>query len=114
MSQWYKDNFHKENYEKYVMLLGRNKEKPPIKGMVDNKPTESSLGVTVDDNLYQKVHISDICKKNLDVLSSMRNMLPTQAKLQLYKSAILANLTCHTVWYFRGAPHARKLEGIQE
>lgn len=63
MSQWYKDNFLKGNYEKYVMLLGRNKEKPPIKGMVDNKPTESSLGVTVDDNLYQKVHISDICKK---------------------------------------------------
>ena len=83
--------------------------------MVDNKPTKSSLGVTVDDNLYHKVHISDICKNNLDVLSSMRNMLPTQAKLQLYKSAILANLTyCHTVWYFCGAPHSRKLEGIQE
>ena len=97
------------------MLFGRNKEKPPIKGMVNNKPTESSLGVTVDDNLNYKVHISDICKKNLDVLSSMRNMLPMQAKLQLYKSAILANLTyCHTVWYFCGAPHARKLEGIQE
>ena len=45
----------------------------------------------------------------------MRNVLPLQAKLQLYKSAILGNLTyCHTVWYFCGAPHARKLEGIQE
>ena len=47
------------------MLFGRNKEKPPIKGMVNNKPTESSLGVTVDDNLKYKVHVSDICKKKI-------------------------------------------------
>ena len=41
------------------MLLGRNKEKPSINVMVDNKPTESSpgmklLGVTLDDNLITK------------------------------------------------------------
>ena len=66
ISQWYKDNFLKGNYEKYkVMLLGRNKEKPSINVMVDGKPIESSpclklLGVTLDDNLIFNVHISDI------------------------------------------------------
>ena len=51
------------------MLFGRNKEKSPIKGMVNNKPTESSLGVTVDDNLNYKVHVSDICKKKIWMFS---------------------------------------------
>ena len=61
------------------------------------------LGVTLDDNLNYKAHISDICRKTskkIGVLGRMRNMLPMQAKLQLYKSAILPNLTCHTVWHF--------------
>lgn len=40
-----------------------------IKGMVNNKPTESSLGVTVDDNLNYKVHVSDICKKKIWMFS---------------------------------------------
>ena len=42
MSQWYKENFLKGNYEKYnVMLLRRNKEKPSI-NVTDNKHIESS------------------------------------------------------------------------
>ena len=66
MSQWYKENFLKGNYEKYnVILLCRNKEKPSINVMIDNKHIESSpglklLGVTLDDNLNYKAHISDI------------------------------------------------------
>jgi hypothetical protein len=37
------------------------------------------------------------------------------AKLQLYKAAILAYLTyCHLTWYFCKASDTRKLERIQE
>ena len=39
--------------------------------MVDDKPIESSpglklLGVTLDDNLNYKVHMSGICKKTIN------------------------------------------------
>ena len=42
-------------------------------------------------------------------------MIATEAKLQLYKAAILPNLTyCHTVWHFCKASDNRKLERVQE
>ena len=42
-------------------------------------------------------------------------MIPEKAKLTLYKSVILANLTyCHTVGHFCKASDAPKLERIQE
>ena len=42
-------------------------------------------------------------------------MIPTEAKLQLYKDAILPNLTYfHTVWRFCKAPDTTKLERVQE
>ena len=42
-------------------------------------------------------------------------MIPREAKLQLYKPAILPNLTyCHIVWHFCKASDARKLERVQE
>ena len=76
------------------------------------------LGVTLDDELSFSAHISDICKKaskKVGVLVRLRNMIPREAKLQLYKSAILPNLTyCHIVWHFCKASDARKLERVQE
>ena len=42
-------------------------------------------------------------------------MILREAKFQLYKSAILPNLTyCHLVWHFCKASDARKLERVQE
>jgi len=42
-------------------------------------------------------------------------MIPTETKPQLYKAAILPNLTyCHTVWHFCKASDIRKLERVQE
>ena len=49
--------------------------------------------------------------KKFGVLVCLRKMIHTQAKLQLYKSAILPNLMyCDTVWHFCKASDARKLE----
>ena len=63
-------------------------------------------------------HISKICKKaskKVGVLVRLRIMIPREAKLQLYKSAILPNLTyCHLVWHFCKASDARKLERVQK
>ena len=53
--------------------------------------------------------------KKVGVLVRLRNMIPREAKLQLYKSAILPNLTyCHIVRHFCKASDARKLERVQE
>ena len=53
--------------------------------------------------------------RKLVFLVHLRNMIPREAKLQLYKSAILPNLTyCHIVWHFCKASDARKLERVQE
>ena len=103
LSKWYKDNFLKGNYDKYnLMLLGRknkNEDSPSINVKIDEQVIKSSpdlklLGVTLDDELSFSTHISDICKmasKKVGVLVRLRNMIPREAKLQLYKSAILAN-----------------------
>ena len=56
-----------------------------------------------------------MASKKVGVLVRLRNMIPREAKLQLYKSAILPNLTyCHIVWHFCKASDARKLERVQE
>ena len=108
ISKWYKDNFLKGNYDKYnLMLLGRknkNEDSQSINVKIDEQVIKSSpdlklLGLTLDDELSFSTHISDICKKaskKVGVLVRLRNMIPREAKLQLYKSAILPNLNIVT------------------
>ena len=77
---------------------------------IKSSPDLKLLGVTLDDELSFSTHISDICKmasKKVGVLVRLRNMIPREAKLQLYKSAILPNLTyCHIAWHFCKASDA--------
>ena len=105
------------------MLLSREKGDACIKLTIDGESIKSSsdlklLGVTIDDKLNFSIHISNVCNKatkKVSVLVRMRNMIPFQAKLQLYKSIILSNLTyCHVVWHFCSASDNRKLERVQE
>ena len=45
----------------------------------------------------------------------LRNLIPNEAKLHLYKAAILPHLTyCHLVWHFCRASDTRRLERVQE
>ena len=45
----------------------------------------------------------------------LRNLIPIEAKLQLYKAAALPHLTyCHLVWHFCRASDSRKFERLQE
>ena len=45
----------------------------------------------------------------------LRNLIPTEAKLHLFKSAILPHLTyCHLVWHFCRASDTHRLERVQE
>ena len=78
----------------------------------------SLLGVTIDNKLNFNHHINNVCKKasqRIGVLMRLKNLIPTEAKLQLYKAAILPHLTyCHLTWHFCKASDRRKLERIQE
>ena len=74
--------------------------------------------MTIDDKLNFMSHVSNVCKKasrQVRIISRLRNMIPTKAKLQIYKSAILPHLTyCQTVWHFCCSSDSRKVERVQE
>ena len=76
------------------------------------------LGVTIDCGLNFNLHISNVCKKasqRIGVIMRLRNLIPTEAKLHLFKAAILPHLTyCHLVWHFCRASDTRRLERVQE
>ena len=76
------------------------------------------LGVTIDCGLNFNLHISNVCKKasqRIGVIMRLRNLIPTEAKLHLFKAAILPHLTyCHLVWHFCRASETRRLERVQE
>ena len=54
------------------------------------------LGVTIDGGLNFDMHTSNVCKKasqKIVVIMRLRNLIPTEAKLHLYKVAIILHLT---------------------
>ena len=71
-----------------------------------------------DEHLVFTKHISELCKKasqRVGVLARLRNLIPTDAKLLLYKAFIMPYLTnCHLIWHFCRVSDSRKVERIQE
>ena len=62
--------------------------------------------------------MSNVCKKasqRIGAILTLRNLIPTEAKLHLYKAAILPHLTyCHLLRHFCRALHPRRLERVLE
>ena len=119
ISRWYTDNFLMRNHDKYnTMLIGRkNNDEQSISVDIDGEnitsvPALKLLGVTISP------HISAIRKKasrKVNALVRLKRMIPTEAKLQFFKSAILPDLSyCHIVWHFCKPSETRKLENVQE
>ena len=63
-------------------------------------------------------HVSFVCGKvsrRVGVISRIGKLIPTTAKLQTAKSAILPHLTyCQLIWHFCRASDTKKLETFQE
>ena len=59
-------------------------------------------------------HNGSVCKKasqQIGVLRRLRMLIPTHAKVQLHKAAILPHLTyCSTIWHFCRASDKRKVK----
>ena len=76
------------------------------------------LGVYIDENLNFAGHISELCtiaSQKVGMLVRLRNLIPCNAKLMLYKTSILPYLThCHLVWKSCKSSDNRKIERIQE
>ena len=76
------------------------------------------LGIYINENLNFTGHISNLCTKacrNVGLLVHVCNLLPCNAKLTLYKIAILPHLTyCHLVCNFCKSSKSRKIVQVQE
>ena len=119
-------NLLQGNLKKYQLMNIRNKsvdygDKTSItingKDIMESDNLEL-LGVTIDGGLNFNLHISNVCKKasqRIGVIMRLRNLIPTEAKLHLFKAAILPHLTyCHLVWHFCRALDTCGLERVQE
>ena len=124
VSKWYEDNMLKGNYSKYKTMAMQNKGEitNPIMSIqgIEIESTEklNFLGVTIDSELNFNHHINNVCKKGsqrIGVLMRLKNLIPTEAKLQLFRAAISPHFTyCHLTWHFCKANDTRKLERVQE
>ena len=76
--------------------------------------------IHLDSELNFSEHISWVCKKATQGIGVsvrlLKKLIPTYAKLQLHKAAILPHLTyCSTtIWHFCRASDQRKLERVKE
>ena len=65
------------------------------------------LGVNLDEKLHFSLHTRDVCNtvsKQVGILNRLKNLIPSCAKLQLYKSARIPHLIyCQLVWHFSRA-----------
>ena len=110
MSKWYQDNLLKVNCDKYqAIVFGNPREERNVDlDICDEKVQQTQsikiLGVNLDENLNFGDHIRGMCKNvggMIGILRRPKNLIPVNAKLLLYKSAILPHVTrCHLVWHF--------------
>ena len=110
ISKWYKSNLLKGNYEKYqTMCIGPKDKTKDLEITMSNVKIKCSsdlrlLALTIDQNLDVSKHVGELCKRagrKVGMITRQCNLLPTWAKLIIYKCPILPQLTnCHTVWNF--------------
>ena len=89
-SKWYEDNMLKGNYSKYkTMAMQNNGEITNLSMSIQGSEIESTeklslLGVTIDNKLNFNHHINNVCR--IGVLMRLKNLIPTEAKLQFYRT----------------------------
>ena len=105
------------------MVLGNPKGERNVDLDICGEKVEQtqSMKILLGVNLYDlnfRDHIRGMCKKvggMIGILRRLKNLIPVNARLLLYKSVILPHFTyCHLVWHFCTASDSRKLEGLQE
>lgn len=122
-SKWYKENFLEGNLSKYNTMVISKQPKQQLDVEIDGvriKQVEDLklVGVVIDQDLTFSQHISTSSKKasmRVGVLMRLRKLIPVEAKLQIFKTAILPYLTyCGLSWHFSKKSDSNKLERINE
>ena len=76
------------------------------------------LGVTFDEHLKFTSHLKELSKRvsrKIGVMMRLKNVIPTLAKVRIYKSLILPQITyCKTVWHLCRKSDGRVIETLQE
>ena len=124
IADWHKSNHLTGNLSKYqVLILSKSKQQTQTEAAIGEHTIEKTkeiklLGVTLDERLDFSAHVKSVSIKTsrrIGVLSRLRKLIPVEAKLAIYKSAILPYFSsCSLVWHFCKASDRRKLERINE
>ena len=120
VDKWYKENGMKRNPSKYhAMILGKTQKKLKFHCeniVIPNSEAFELLGVTVDNKLKFDLHTAKVCRKvsqQVAVLRRMRNMLPFEIRVRIYKSFIVLHFTyCAETWHFCSKTSADKLDKV--
>ena len=117
-SQWYHENFLEGNLSKYNTMVITKQPKQQLDMDIVGvriKQVEDLqlLGVVIDQDLTFSQHISTSSKKasmRVGVLMRLRKLIPVEAKLQIFKTAILPYLSfCGLSWHFCRKSDSNKL-----
>ena len=96
---WYDDNYLMVNQDKFqLLMINPHNDDDRTSLTIDVQVIErcgdiSLLGVNIDEHLVFIKHISELCKKasrSVGILPRLRNLIPTEAKLLLYRSSNFA------------------------
>ena len=89
------------------MNLGKNTENQTFffnKILMENSKEQKILGVTIDNKLNSKSHISELCKKTsqkIAALSRLSSYLNNSEKKLIFNSIIKSQFSyCPLVWMF--------------
>ena len=88
-------DFLEGNFGKYrIMTFGKKGQNIEVESngiKIESSDCIKLFGVDIDNRLKFNEHVSNVCTKasqRVGVLMRMKKMIPTRAKLQLYKAAI--------------------------
>ena len=118
---WYKWHDYKSwqissndfrEYKLHLQFYWVNDTNIPVKDNID------LLGANIDKNLQFNSHVKNICTKvsnQINVISRIRKIVPTDVKCKLYKAFIVPYVRyCWAVWHFCGARNGNKLEHLNK
>ena len=110
---------------KYILFRAKNRRVPPNLDSISIQNTSlqcvqslSFLGVTIDEYLSWKAHITNVALKvsrGVGILSKLKYIIPQNVLMLLYNSIILPHLSyCNIVWGNSYLSHLNKIKLLQK
>ena len=122
MLKWFKENYLQANPSKFQFIVFDKQNISHSLKINDHDIVSTGcvklLGVSIDNQLNFKQHISIMCRKagkQLNVLSRLSRCMSLESKMLLYQTFILSHFNyCPLVWHFCTLEDTKKIGKIQE